>query len=345
MTDVSFIIPVAEYHQQVAERAIESVRAQSVPSTILTITDTESKGPAYLRNMMLMRVTTPYVVFLDADDWVTADFTEKCLAAMQPRHYVYTDWYQGDEVKVAPETPWDGTGAWHVITALLRTDDARSLGGFDTSLPAAEDTAFYWALTRSGVLGVHVHEPLFHYGPEGQRARQFVANQALHDDTMARIVSRYQGLPSPYEPPPECVNDPFAGSVLVTCTWDGKQARRGRATGILYPKSGWGKRMWVHPEDAALEPGFFRRVDEPTFGNPFSPQFNGKASEPLPSTPPPRIVAEGIEGVAAALFPQTVGREQKRKQAEAEALLVAPTVVSPDVARVIELFDRANKSA
>lgn len=339
MTDITFIIPISAYHKELVNRAIASVQAQTVPCTVISIQDPDGRGPSPLRNAGLSQVKTPYVSFLDADDWIEPQFAERCLSVIRPGHYVVADWWQDTEMKVCPEQPWDGTGAWHVITTLLSTADVRRVGGFDVSLPGADDTDFYWKLTRSGVMPIILHESLFHYGAEGTRAREFVKS-AAYEPTMAMIVERYRYLPDPYAPPPETVNTEFPGSILVVCVWDGKQARVGQMTGMRYPKSGWGKLMWVHADDAAARPDLFRPANKPKFANPFMPSQNQIAN-----SSPQVVHADDLDEIAALWFPNIVGRQQAARKRAEQIASTSPAAVSPDIRRLIELFDSGLESA
>ena len=163
MTTVTICIPFADYHIEQSATAIASARVQTEPRTVLYAQDVDRRGTGYMRNQLLARVQTEFVVFLDADDWIEPAFVERCLSAYQAGKYVYTDWKEEETVKTAPDKCWCD-GNWHVVTALLRTEDVRSVGGFPEDLPAAEDTAMYWQLVRRGICGVRLAEPLFHYG-------------------------------------------------------------------------------------------------------------------------------------------------------------------------------------
>src|SRR5574342_931428 len=112
MPNATVVIPVAPYHEAVAERSIASVRAQTVPTTLVVVHDTERRGPGWARNQGLAEVQTPYVVFLDADDWLEPQFVERTLRVRKVARYVFTDWYEDEAVKAAPDKPWCG-GTWH----------------------------------------------------------------------------------------------------------------------------------------------------------------------------------------------------------------------------------------
>lgn len=263
MPEITIVIPVGLYHVELAERAVKSAEAQTVPCDVIVIEDKDSRGPSWARNRGLAKTETPFVVFLDADDWIDPPFVERCLSVWKPNHYVYTDFWIDDEATRAPAHPWCNNGEWHCITALLPTEAANRLGGFD-DLPGAEDSEFYWGITHElHLCGIHLAEPLFHYSQDGRRAHAF-KEHANHDATMLEIVRRYErfmgccGDPQP-------TNDSLSaeglpGDVLVRAIWQGNRQQRGTVTGRMYPRGGNGKLMMVDPRDQAARPGWWQLV-------------------------------------------------------------------------------------
>jgi hypothetical protein len=75
------IIPAGPKHVHLMARAVESARAQTVPTEVLTFVDTERRGPAYGRNLLASQVTTPFLTLLDADDYLEPNFVEETLNA------------------------------------------------------------------------------------------------------------------------------------------------------------------------------------------------------------------------------------------------------------------------
>lgn len=187
--DVTIITPVGPYHRDVVGRAAASVQAQTIPCAHIILYDDARRGPAALRNEALRRVNTDFVIFLDADDWIAPDFARRCINEWQPYRYVYTDWYEGETHRPAPDCAWVG-GTWHVITTLLPTASALHVGGFDEHMPGAEDTDFYLKLRHAGICGTRLPKPLFHYGAEGQRAKAFVHGPEF-DHTIRELSRRY----------------------------------------------------------------------------------------------------------------------------------------------------------
>lgn len=310
MSNVTVIIPYSAEHEALSARAVASVRAQTVKCEGMAIFDRERRGPGYVRNRGLARVTTPYVVFLDADDWLEPTFVERALKAIQPNRYVYTDWYESGDIKRAPDKAWCG-GTWHVITTLIPTEMAKAVGGFDESLPGAEDTDFYLKLTTRKWCGIRLPEPLFHYGAEGARARAFKAGP--DEKRVMQLISERHGgkmgccgvSPSEELPP---VGDKQDGDVLARALWGGNRREMGRVTGRMYPRVGNGATAWVDPRDLAATPQLWEQV----------------VSIETPVDMP--FVLDGLDAIARAVMPNAQWTPPPE-----------PTKVQPDVSRLIEL--------
>jgi hypothetical protein len=156
---VTVVTPAAPYHAQLVARAAASVTQQTVPCAHVVIIDHDMRGTGWARNAGLAQVDTPFVVFLDADDEIAPTFVERALAVRKRHRYVYCDWMMDDERRNAPDCAWR-TGTWHTVTTLLPSAFARAVGGFDETLPAAEDTEFYVKLNAAGYCGQRLAEPL-----------------------------------------------------------------------------------------------------------------------------------------------------------------------------------------
>jgi hypothetical protein len=275
VVDITVIISYADYHAALLPRAVASVHAQTVPCALITIEDTDRKGPGWGRNQGLAQVVTPYVAFLDADDSLAPNWAEQTLATYRPGQYVYTDWWEGSHVVQAPECPWmvrdTGERTFHTLTALLRTEDAQAVR-FNEDLPGAEDTDFYRRLVLgAGVCGIRVPLPLFYYGAEGQRSLALHQNEAMHRLVTSRLDDQWRGVMSTCAKcggahAPAIAIQPQGelqpGNVWVYSNWDGNRAFRGLATGNVYARGGNGKIVQVDARDQAVEPNVLVLYDD-----------------------------------------------------------------------------------
>lgn len=208
------------------------------------------------------------MAFLDADDQIAPTWAEETLAAFEAnggRRYIYTDHLQDGRVIPAPDCAWV-RGTWHVITTLLPTDWARAVGGFDTTLPAFEDTDFYSKLYALRYCGQRLARPLFTYGEGGERSTRYHGTPVY--DAAMRYFSQNYGRRSVGS----CCGDPqpgdliaigehLTGDVMAEATWAGNRPQRGRASGRVYRTGNW-KRTWVDPRDAEIDPHLWRVVRE-----------------------------------------------------------------------------------
>ena len=265
--EVSIVIPIGPAHAQLAARAIASAQNQSTPCRVITVQDPDGRGAGWARNQGLRQVKTRWVMFLDADDWLEINAVERLLwaAEQNPGRYVYSDWYDADgALHPAPDTgrAWCG-GTWHAVTCLLPLQGVESVGGFDESLPAGEDTELFLKLSTSLRCGVRLAEPLLHYSADGQRGRFLVDNPTLKDSIWAGFSRRYGGRMSCCGDPNPVIQteDKQPGDVEALALWGGNQRRVGPATGRLYPRKGNGARMWVDPRDVGAAPKLWRALE------------------------------------------------------------------------------------
>lgn len=316
--DVTVVIPIGPMHEHLAARAIASAENQTVPVRVVTVLDTQKHGAGWARNQGLRQVTTPWVLFLDADDWLEPNAVERMLwqAEQVPGMYVYTDWYDGIWHE-APNTghAWCG-GTWHTISALIPTAWARDVGGFDETLPAGEDTDFFLRLTTSLHCGIRLSEPLLHYSADGQRGALLVQNPEVKDRIWHGFTEKYGGKVG-------CCgqinvvtpgNEHQEGDILAIALWGGNQRKVGPATGRLYPRSGNGARMWIAEADLRAAPHFWQRVD--VVGD----------AQPVDAMG----VVTSIEQLANMMLPSQTLRYRPERAVE-------PPPAFPDVARIIRM--------
>lgn len=260
---ITFITPVAPAHTQYLAECAASVEAQTVASKHLIEIDHKGEGPAVIRNRLLARVETEFVSFLDADDWLEPDFTERMLAAYHPGRYVYSDWYQDGEHTKAPPRAWCA-GTWHVVTALYPTHLVRLVGGFDETLSALEDTDLALKVVTRNICGVRVPYPLMHYRANGGRALN--ANvTGMAQQIQLELSKRYGAIKMACCGNEETINQaPLGvqqpGDVLAQALWGGNRAEHGRATGRPYPRMSFPATTWVDPRDIQAAPSLWREA-------------------------------------------------------------------------------------
>lgn len=277
MNNLTFVVPVGIYHQEIAQRAIDSVKAQTVPCEIVVIHDHNSQGAGWARNQGLAQASSPWISFLDSDDTIDPRFAEICLGILEqysqshtdPR-YVYTDWLGVENVAFKAPAPCDAwtNKTFHLVTTVLPTERVRLIGGFDEQLQGAEDADFYVRLRLSGVCGLHVNAPLVHYREGGQRSITARENgqEAYAQQYMTNRYGRIPmmgccGDPTPGPLMPE--GEPNEGDVLVQAQWAGNMQKRGLSTGTIYARTSYPKMLYVNAADAEKSPHLFKRMQSP----------------------------------------------------------------------------------
>lgn len=254
MNRVSVIIPIAPHHEAISAAAVSSCQAQTVAVDIIRVLDTDGKGAGATRNQGIAQAQTEFISFLDADDQFRPDYAERMLGYVHPGKYVYCDDFQGDSLHQTPDCGAWHEGTWHSVSALVRTMDAKNIGGFNEQLPALEDLDFFLRLQASGVCGVRCPHPLLSYTAFGQRSKVFKQHsdhEALRQDIALRWRERATTMCN-------------CGGQIAIQAPDGQQEgywlvqalytpmkMAGPVTGQLYerPRGQNGYQMWVDPRD------------------------------------------------------------------------------------------------
>lgn len=295
MSDLTFIVPIAEYHYDLEQRVVESIKAQTIPCDFLTIHDTGARGAGWARNRGLESVKTKWTTFLDADDTLDPRFAEISLGILNhyaqsgktDTRYVYTDWLGlHNEAHQAPD-PCDAwtNQTFHLVTTVLPTESARMIGGFDEVMTGVEDADFYVRLRIAGLCGIHVNAPLVHYREGGQRS---ITARATGQEALAQqyMTQRYGGYNlmgccgDNTQGPTGPDNEPLDGDVLAQAVWMGNAQRRGRVTGRLYPRTSFPKMLYVAEVDVNAAPMDWKRINSPqqaTNGVILQPQYQASA--------------------------------------------------------------------
>jgi hypothetical protein len=256
------IIPIGEYHRDIAQRAMDSAKRQTIQCLVLPVISANT--PAHGRNMA-EDVETPFVVWLDADDWLESNFVEECLNVYEQGKYVYTGYIMGHRHVTPPARNPFGDGSNHLVTTLYPTGAFRYVGGFDETLPGNEDLDFYLRSQSAGVCGVLCPKPLLHYTADGQRSEVY-HRRADQNQIKRMIIERNGGydmgccgMPGTPQAPDSGEQQP--GDILAEALWMGIRKEPGHATGRVY-RSGNHARLWVSPADAAAMPHLFRVVQD-----------------------------------------------------------------------------------
>lgn len=235
---VSVVIPVGPGHARYLPAALDSLLGQTcrdwevivVDDTVVDDTEDDElqsvyqctypfvrwqytaghTGVANARNIGLDAARAPLVLFLDADDYLLPTALDAMLRAFLAHdgRYVYSDWLAvsetGQEVRETPDWTRDGWlhAGLHAVTALIPTQWARDVGGFDTTLPGWEDWDFFCKLTIAGSCGVRLAEPLLAYRQHtGGRRQESFDRQA---ETRGILRERYGDYTTGVKPMPGC---------------------------------------------------------------------------------------------------------------------------------------------
>lgn len=267
----SVIIPTAPAHLQIAEDALRSAYAQTVPVEVIQVIDHNKEGAAKTRNKGAVQAKAPFLVFLDADDLLMPDFVERCLGRYKRGGFVFTDWVEdGEKCGVEPCDLWLPLHIYHYITTLIPTVMFEQLGGFDETLPALEDIDFYLKARFSGWQSWYCPGTLWHY----RRAKGIsntnkkTQSQALVAESVetTRLIlekryaedTRFMANCCGKTPIP---GDDQPGDILVEALY-APQKQRGTKTGRIYPRAGFGDLLKVDPKDAHASPKLWKIVPD-----------------------------------------------------------------------------------
>jgi glycosyltransferase involved in cell wall biosynthesis len=262
----SIVIPVAPYHRDTAQAAIESAEAQTLASAVYVIEDTHQRGAGWARNQGAWKVRTPLVVFLDADDILHPQFVARCAQVYREQTYVYSDWSDPrGEVHTLPDCTahkgWYAGKVFHLITTLMPTAYVHQVGGFDETLPTMEDLQFYLKIGQLGVCGIRCPETLVRYNAhKGQRAKLALQN-GLYAQYKKQFREEFKpmgcGCGSGSGQRPKSVNVQQENDVLAVAQWVGKRTYASY-NGLRTYRARGGEDVWVDPEDLKLQPKLFQ---------------------------------------------------------------------------------------
>lgn len=219
---VSVVVPVGPGHEKDVQNALDSLEAQTFRSwEVIVVWDTpdreelkvltaafpyvnfltgqDPKGAGAARNAGAAEARAPFLLFLDADDWLYPEALEKMVQEWEAREsIVYTDYVgkafvskehalkvqqsgrllqwnedSGEAViahqafdydwQRAQRQPEDKPYIWCNITSLVPKKWHDEVGGFDESMKSWEDVDYWYRLARAGRPFARIDEPLLVY--------------------------------------------------------------------------------------------------------------------------------------------------------------------------------------
>jgi hypothetical protein len=262
-TALTFVIPVAPYHQHLIPRAVEQVTAQTMRCDHVVIVDHDRRGAGWARNRGVEQAQTPLITFLDADDLLDVRFAERMVGAWRPRRYVYCDWINalGERLHIGDCLRMETDANHPVVNCVLSKRMFQWLGGFpeDRNL---EDTWFWAKAHFHGVCGLYVPEPLMTYTNEGQRAATARSVPGWGREYWS-VFERWPNVGCGCGGEKAMTNEIGAhleGDVLAIPLWGGNRRVMGTVSGRVY-RTGNYMPTWVDPRDATAQPLLWRLVE------------------------------------------------------------------------------------
>jgi hypothetical protein len=172
--DVTICIPTIASRKIQLAGALASCREQTYqPVEVLVEEDTDREGPAAVRNRLLARAQTPYVAFLDDDDWLLPHHLHTLVVAwLASGADVVWPWFRveggSDPFPMHRGRQWNPADPHQIpITVLARRQALLDVGGFHT-IPdgptdsagnrAGEDFQMWLDLSAAGATFTHTDE-------------------------------------------------------------------------------------------------------------------------------------------------------------------------------------------
>jgi len=222
---VSVVIPCHNYGRYLAD-AIASALAQThPPSQIIVIDDGSTdntreiaqqhpapveyfalphSGVSRARNEGLRRVTSDFVVFLDADDALDPQYLEKTLEAWKSANepkpaFVYTQRVDFESVTSIYRYPdFDPVllkfKNYIMVSALLRTELARAQEFDPLFAGGLEDYDFFLGLVEKGYSGLLLNQPLLRVRKHAGSRTITSAGPSIRWEIMCLLLNKHQSL-------------------------------------------------------------------------------------------------------------------------------------------------------
>lgn len=174
------------------------------PYPFVRVVNSGGVGAGGARNAGLREARGKLTLFLDADDYLLPYAMRLMMEYYtETGNYVYGDWItetQNEESDSSgpknfasktitrtvrtnhkageyTQKVWLDDGI-HAVTALVETEKALEVGGFDVNMAGWEEGEFFTKMAIAGVCGIHVNKPLFVYRANTGRRRQLALDNS-----------------------------------------------------------------------------------------------------------------------------------------------------------------------
>lgn len=187
VSDITVVITSIPKRKHMLKKAVQSVEDQTLqPYETIITEDNDGLGAWSNRNNGLFQVETEWTAFLDDDDWLYPQHLEKLRARQKETgaDLVYP-WFTGPNSNgilfLNGKTPFGQDpdpeqirkGNWIPITYLVRTELAKSIGGFPALKSErwpndnCEDWGFLIDFVAAGGTLAHLAEKTWHWNIHG----------------------------------------------------------------------------------------------------------------------------------------------------------------------------------
>lgn len=163
---ITVVIPTIPERTDFLEQAVDSIKKQTAGEASIAIgVDEEREGPATVRNRLMESVETPWVLFLDDDDYLHDEYFERVLPHFRSADIVYT-WCERINIPVNLDQGFDADALRRAnfipVTACVRVSKFMEAGGFPLGI-AYEDWGLWLRMLDHNAEFTCIPEKLWTY--------------------------------------------------------------------------------------------------------------------------------------------------------------------------------------